>query len=307
MTTLFANAAAVTQSWYLVARARSVPPGAIRGVDLGTRRIAVYRDTDGRAHAIDARCPHLGADLAQGTVEADSIRCAFHRWSFGPDGACREAPGHGRPPARRASVYPVIERWGCIWMFNGPAPLFDLPAIDDDGEWRALVLPSQRIGCHPHVVLANGLDLSHYETLHGMRFSEPPSLTSDHRFEVSVHLRGRPQSRMWRIISGTRRADLVARFTTVGSSLAWSSVFAPIRFHVIFTGRPDRDGRCITRTIFLVRRVPGPQWLRALTVMTMLLHDDRRVLDTIEFHPGFSDADAPLSAFARVVNELGSW
>jgi hypothetical protein len=76
---------------------------------------------------------------------------------------------------------------------------------------------------------------------------------------------------------------------------------------VIFTGRPDREGRCITRTIFLVRRRPGPEWVRALAVMGMLLHDDRRVLDAIEFQPAFSDADAPLHAFARVVNSLGSW
>ena len=307
MTGLFANSSVVTQSWYLVDRAKAVPPGAVRGFDLGTRRIAVYRGDDGAVHAIDARCPHLGADLTRGTVEGGAIRCAFHRWSFGPDGACRDAPGHEHVPARRARVYPVIERWGCIWMFNGPVALFDLPATDADREWRALVLPPQRIQCHPHVVLANGLDLSHYETLHGMRFSEPPSLTSDRPFEVSVDLRGRPQSRVWRVISGTQRVDLLARFTTIGSSVAWSSVLAPIRFHVIFTGRPDREGRCVTRTILLVRRAPGVEWLRAMLVMMMLLRDDRRVLDTIDFHPGFSDADAPLSAFARVVNELGSW
>jgi hypothetical protein len=48
----------------------------------------------------------------------------------------------------------------------------------------------------------------------------------------------------------------------------------------------------VTRTIFLVRRTPGPEWLRALALMTMLLHDDRRVLDAIEFHAGFTDGRA---------------
>jgi hypothetical protein len=41
--------------------------------------------------------------------------------------------------------------------------------------------------------------------------------------------------------------------------------------------------------------------------MAMLLHDDRRVLDSIDFRPHFSEADAPLKAFAAVVNALGSW
>jgi len=31
------------------------------------------------------------------------------------------------------------------------------------------------------------------------------------------------------------------------------------------------------------------------------------VLDTIDFRPNFSAADAPLKAFAAVVNALGSW
>ena len=103
------------------------------------------------------------------------------------------------------------------------------PAAIDDGDWRALVLPPQRIRCHPHVVIANGLDLSHYETLHGMRFSRPPRLTSDRPFEVRVDMRGRPHSHAWRMVSGTTRTDLVAQFTTIGGSLAWSSVLAPIQ------------------------------------------------------------------------------
>jgi hypothetical protein len=41
--------------------------------------------------------------------------------------------------------------------------------------------------------------------------------------------------------------------------------------------------------------------------MTMLLRDDRRVLDTIDFRPAFAAGDEPLKAFAAVVNTLGSW
>jgi len=307
MSTLFANTSAVTRSWYLITRSSAIRAGQVRSFELGSRRLAIYRDDQGKAHAVDARCPHLGADLAQGTVEGEAIRCAFHRWKFGADGACVEAPGHGTLPRRRARTYPVAERWGCLWVFNGESPLFELPTAKDDDPWRALVLPPQQIQCHPHVVLANGLDVSHYETLHGMHFSEPPRLSTNGRFEVSVQVRGRPRSRFWQIVSGTTRADLTAGFTTIGSSLAWVTVTAPIRFHVIFTARPDRDGRCITRTIFLVRRTPSPEWVRALALMGMLLHDDRRVLDAIQFQPAFSDADAPMRAFARVVDSLGSW
>jgi hypothetical protein len=76
---------------------------------------------------------------------------------------------------------------------------------------------------------------------------------------------------------------------------------------VLFTGRPDRQGHCVTQTIFLLPRRPGIAWARALGLMGMLLHDDRRVLDTIDFRPAFAEGDAPLVAFASVVNALGSW
>jgi phenylpropionate dioxygenase-like ring-hydroxylating dioxygenase large terminal subunit len=307
MIDLFASPDAVTQSWYVAGRSGSVARGRVRLLELGPRRIAVYRDADGQAHAVDARCPHLGADLTRGTVCSDGLRCAFHGWTFGPDGACTKAPGHPQPPDRRARAYPILERWGFIWLFNGPSPRFDLPAPAAEDGWRALALPPQTIRCHPHLVLANGLDLTHYETLHGLEFTEPSRLLVSRPHEVTVEMRGRPRSTVWRAVSGTRHADLVARFTTYGGSLAWSSVLSPIQFHVVFTGRPDRRGQCVTQTIFLLPRVPSTHWPRALGLMAMLLHDDRRVLDTIDFHPHFSDADEPLKAFAAVVNGLGSW
>lgn len=307
MSQVFANPAALSQSWYATARSRAIRRGRVRSFELGNRRIAIYRGQDDRVHAMDARCPHLGADLSQGMVEGDAVRCAFHRWCFGPDGVCRNAPGHRRTPIRCARIYPTEERWGFIWIFNGPAPLFDLPRPEQSEGWRAVSLPPQRIGCHPHLVLANGLDVSHYEALHGMAFTAAPRLTVTEPYEVSVTLRGRPRSRFWQFLSGTRRHEIVARFTTIGGGLALSSVFSPIRFHVLFTGRPDRAGRCITRTIFLFRDRIGANWVRALGLMATLLHDDRRVLDTIEFRPQFAETDEPLKAFANVVNALGAW
>jgi phenylpropionate dioxygenase-like ring-hydroxylating dioxygenase large terminal subunit len=302
---VFANPRAAARSWYPAGRSRSLRRGRIRAFDLADRRIAVYRDREGVVHAVDARCPHLGADLVLGRVEDEGIRCAFHGWCFGPDGGCRDAPGHPAPPRRRARVYPCQERWGLVWVFNAPAPLFDLPA-PDSGRWWSLTLPAQRIGCHPHLVLANGLDVAHYETLHDMTFTEPPRLSVG-AHDVAVTMRGRPRSAFWKLISGTARRDIVARFTTIGGSLAWTSVEAPVRFHVLFSGRLDRGGGCVTRTVFLFPRRLSVDPVRAVGLMAMLLHDDRRVLDTMDFRPDFSDADEPLRAFARVVNELGAW
>jgi hypothetical protein len=41
--------------------------------------------------------------------------------------------------------------------------------------------------------------------------------------------------------------------------------------------------------------------------MYALLRDDSRILNTLSFSPGFTEADAGLRAFAEVVNKLPNW
>lgn len=303
---VFANPTLLAQSWYPIAGSSAVRPNRAASFELFDRRIVLYRDRAGVVRALDARCPHLGADLGQGTVQGDEVRCAFHGWCFGPDGACASAPGYARAPGRRARAYPAQERWGLVWVFNGPAALLELPS-PGPGRWRTLRLPPQRIGCHPHLVLANGLDVTHYEALHGMTFSAPPELTASSPYEVGVTLRGHPRSSFWRAVAGCRGREVVARFKTSGGSLAMASVLSPQTFHVIFTGRPDRTGACLTQTIFLFEGSPGLRWIRGLALMATLLHDDRRILDTLRFRHQFAERDEPLRAFAGVVNRLGAW
>jgi hypothetical protein len=170
----------------------------------------------------------------------------------------------------------------------------------------AVRLPPQRLRCHPHLVLSNGLDVAHYEQLHGLRLHEPPHVTVS-RCGVKISLRGTPISRMWRMLSGSTSREIAASFTTIGGSLAWTAVSSPVEFDVLFTGRPDGGGHCLTQTIFFFRQPPGAAWLRALGLMLTLLHDDRRILEGLDFRPAFSEADAPLRAYAQVVNALGSW
>ena len=56
--------------------------------------LAVFRGEDGRAHVVDAYCPHLGAHLAVGgAVIGDCIQCPFHGWEFNGDtGKCTHIP-----------------------------------------------------------------------------------------------------------------------------------------------------------------------------------------------------------------------
>jgi nitrite reductase (NADH) small subunit len=77
--------------------AQAPAPGAVRVVEVGRRRVAVFC-VDGRFHALADRCPHRGAPLcSRGQVvtgievrngelttgHANAlVRCPWHKWDF---------------------------------------------------------------------------------------------------------------------------------------------------------------------------------------------------------------------------------
>ncbi|MEM6978465.1 MAG: nitrite reductase small subunit NirD [Planctomycetota bacterium] len=52
-----------------------------KAVPVDGRMVAVFRRPDGW-YAIDDLCPHMGASLAEGFIEGDSVACPWHAWRF---------------------------------------------------------------------------------------------------------------------------------------------------------------------------------------------------------------------------------
>ena len=119
------------QSWYPLALSSEVGIGEVVGREFLGGRVAVFRTMDGKAAVVSAFCPHLGADLSIGKVVGEHLRCAFHHWEFNGVGRCVKT-GIGDPPPKTARLFrfPVAERFGIIWAFNGYEPLFDLPEFE---------------------------------------------------------------------------------------------------------------------------------------------------------------------------------
>jgi phenylpropionate dioxygenase-like ring-hydroxylating dioxygenase large terminal subunit len=161
------------QNWYAVCLASEIDGGAVLGADVLGGRVAVYRKVDGAPVVLGATCPHMGADLAAGEVFDDDLRCMFHFFRFGPDGRCTGIPsGETIPRAARVHSFPVAERWGLVWAFNGSEPLFEPPAmreyVDDD-----LVVRARRTDLfpvEPWVIMANSYDYQHLRFVHGFEF-----------------------------------------------------------------------------------------------------------------------------------------
>lgn len=126
--------------WYPIAFAATVrrEPVAVRRLG---RSLVLFRDDRRRVHALDARCPHRGADLAAGRVVDGTIECPYHGFRYAPDGACVRVPcatsDEGIRRDLRAQAFHVREAHGFVWLFHGylegesEASLPPLPWFDD--------------------------------------------------------------------------------------------------------------------------------------------------------------------------------
>ncbi|HET9073863.1 MAG TPA: nitrite reductase small subunit NirD [Solirubrobacteraceae bacterium] len=68
-------------TWLAIGRAQDIPPLEGRSVQVGERRVAVFRLPDGWA-AIDHVCPHAGGPLADGMVSDACVTCPLHAQRF---------------------------------------------------------------------------------------------------------------------------------------------------------------------------------------------------------------------------------
>jgi nitrite reductase/ring-hydroxylating ferredoxin subunit len=79
-------------------RAVDIPVGEVRGVRAG---FCVARLAEDKVVAFARRCPHSGADLANGWIDGESIVCPWHNMPF--DASSGRSPCKKLPPIRRVA------------------------------------------------------------------------------------------------------------------------------------------------------------------------------------------------------------
>ncbi|MBS0416478.1 MAG: Rieske 2Fe-2S domain-containing protein [Proteobacteria bacterium] len=100
--------------------------------------LVLYRDRSGTPGLLYPRCMHRGTSLLYGKIEQHGIRCCYHGWLFDERGRCLEMPCEPNSPVRnhiRQPWYPVIEKFGILFAYLGPAdrqPLFPHFTLEDN-------------------------------------------------------------------------------------------------------------------------------------------------------------------------------
>ena len=147
--------------------------------------VLLYRTGDGRAVAVENRCPHRAAPLSLGCLKGDNVQCGYHGFTFSPDGACVDAPSMGTAlPVAAIRSFPVIEQNAFIWVYLGDQAKVSEVPLPHDLEWTedpdfAFVQGRMEIKANYMLLKENVLDLTHFGYVHAKSFGisdwiEPP-------------------------------------------------------------------------------------------------------------------------------------
>jgi phenylpropionate dioxygenase-like ring-hydroxylating dioxygenase large terminal subunit len=296
-----------TQSWYPICMSSELPAGKILGRTFLDGQVVAFRGESGVAQVLSAYCPHLGADLAAGSVVGDNIRCAFHHWEYDRAGVCaKTGPGDPAPPGACLFRFPTVERFGMLWAFNGEAPLFDLPDFPyPDDELVFHVEEHEEVfPVDPWVICCNTPDVQHIRIVHGVTFDKG---------EPAEKLEWTEHSMMYDFdgIHGTG-ARISFRVGIFGTSLFYQSSTFNGRWYGYLApmGMPS-PGKSKIYYVLAVRKGEGDEASRkelfeyAMQIQRGILADDAPILRSARFKPGtLTKSDRALAEFFEYLRKF---
>ncbi len=278
-------------SWYLFGSGSELKSEPVSKSMLG-RQIVAFRGESGEVSVLDARCAHMGADLGCGRIEGDGIVCPYHNWRYGADGVCTRTPGADRPPRfARQEHFPVVERHGYVFFFNGPEPLFPLPFFLGElaEDYVAGQVFRYTADCSWYVNSAHAFDRQHFDAVHDRRLLAPPEIDCPAPFARRNRYRAEVLGRtgLDRVLRAT-----AGRFVDI-SLTVWGGTFVCItgdferaRSRFLMVTRPLENGHTLCEGIVLAPRSAGALALRVRRFFTFgYLADEARKLRGTRYDP----------------------
>lgn len=310
-TRVFNNAARVAEGWFWALRSDELKPGKARPLNFLGRDLVIYRGEDGAVVALDAYCPHMGAHLADGKVEGNSIRCLFHYWKFGAQGDCEEIPCQkGTEMVPRQRAWPASEKYGLIWVWSGEGrPRHPVPYVPELGPGEA----ASRLGnsfvkeCHPSVMMINAIDAQHFNSVHNLpvNLDLRPTEVNENCIVFSNATRVPASSWLTRFIGRFYRGALTYILSYWYGSTGSVTVGPDfLHFHIIFALRPTADGRSEGQTILVTKKrqgLPGALATPVLLALTKVVGDYFAKGDTIIFKSIKFNFKTPIKADSSII------
>ncbi|MFM2036058.1 MAG: Toluene-4-sulfonate monooxygenase system iron-sulfur subunit TsaM1 [Pseudomonadota bacterium] len=166
-------------TWYVACSVQELSERLDRplGRTICGHRMAFFRGLEGKVAAVEDFCPHRGAPLSLGKVCDGKLVCGYHGLEMGCDGRTVHMPGQrvrGFPPV---SSFPVVERYGFVWVWPGASDRADealLPAFEffDHPDW-AYGGGLYHVKADYRLMIDNLMDLTHETYVHAGSIGQP--------------------------------------------------------------------------------------------------------------------------------------
>jgi phenylpropionate dioxygenase-like ring-hydroxylating dioxygenase large terminal subunit len=163
-------------------------------VQLAGERLVLFRNATGEIGTLVDRCPHRGAALSLGRVDANGcLECPYHGWQFDRDGNCQHVPLND--PTKLASqlstvALPTQIVAGLVWVFTGQGqpPELQLPAsLRRSAE--SYFIYHELWNAHWTRLMENAMDYSHLPFVHRNSFGGAigqPAIAAGSFVEVEI-------------------------------------------------------------------------------------------------------------------------
>lgn len=299
---VFNNPKVVVESWYWAIPSHELKTEKIKHLNFLGKELAVYRGRDGKARAMDAYCPHMGAHLAEGTVDGNGVKCFFHHWKFDESGTLVDIPCRKNLNLNiETGTYPVEEKYGMIWIYTGKNPKIPVHYIP---ELKGFDLDSTygnqfNKNCHPNLVMINAIDAHHFTSVHNfpveVKFETKVLSENTIAFENQTFIpKTRPYLKFFaKFYKGALRYNMCYTSASTGSVTVGPDF---LHCHIIFALRPTKDGGTEGQTLLVTKKRKGlagfflnPIILWATKqVGNYFAKGDTRIFETIKFkfnHP----------------------
>jgi phenylpropionate dioxygenase-like ring-hydroxylating dioxygenase large terminal subunit len=167
----------VRNGWYPVLPSYRVTESPVGITRLGSN-IVVWRDKDGKIHALEDRCPHRGARLSLGWNLGDRLACWYHGVEINGSGQIVDVPAVDNCPMkdeRHVRAYPVQEMNDAVFLWFGvdPAtapPKLELPEQLSSPQWGQMLCTAYW-NCNYRYAIDNVMDPMHGSYLHAISHS----------------------------------------------------------------------------------------------------------------------------------------
>ncbi|MCU1717650.1 aromatic ring-hydroxylating dioxygenase subunit alpha [Pseudomonas sp. 5P_3.1_Bac2] len=141
----------------------------------GTELVVFEGEISKKLNVINAFCPHLGGNLAEGVIKGDSIACPFHDWRWDGEGKCTGIPYAKRvPPRARTQRFVTCEENKQLFVWydqEGSLPTDNviIPRLEGSfsDTWSDWDWSFHELNTTGRELIDNLVDVAHFFYIHG--------------------------------------------------------------------------------------------------------------------------------------------